>query len=92
MNALNEYIEKLKDKAAKKIELRVILSEKEPRRDLLIKSKIFVTSMPASHMDDLYTAIALFKFYLEDIAIAVRGEVSRSEGFYNNDKTYASLY
>jgi len=92
MTALAEHIEKIKTKAAKSIEVRVILSEKQPRRDLLVKSKIFVTSMAGQHMDDLYAAINLFKFYLEEIAKDVLGEVSKSEGFYNNDKTYSSLY
>ncbi|MCL2704051.1 MAG: hypothetical protein FWE91_10660 [Defluviitaleaceae bacterium] len=89
---LQEVVAKISVRAKKPLEIKAVRSEKEPRRDLLVKAKIYVSSMPGVHMDDLYAAISLFKFYLEEIANATNGMVSRSEGFYNDDKTYNSLY
>ena len=92
MELLAKKIEEIGKTYAKPLQVKVILSEKEPKRDLLVKASIFVSSMPSSYTEDLYKAIAAFRYYLEEIARIVNGQVSRSEGFYNNEKTFNSLY
>ena len=92
MEHLKESIIEIGKHHKKPIEVKVILSEKEPRRDLLVKSRISVSSLPNAHMDDLNYAVNTFKAYLEEIARLVNGEVSKTEGFYNNESTFYSLY
>ena len=88
---LEAFVEEISKTYEKPIQVRVIQSEKSPR-DLLVKSKISVSSYPGSHMEDLNNAVKAFRFYLEELARTVDGEVNKTEGFYNNDKTFFSLY
>ena len=88
---LNESILEIGKSYHKPLTIKVIQSEKSPR-DLLVKSQISVTSLPGAHVEDLTNAINAFKHYMDEIALLVNGQVNRSEGFYNNDRTFYPLY
>jgi len=70
-------------------EVRVLKDSKI--NDVLVKAQISVSSYQSYHDEELLAAIDVFKVYVEKIAAAFKGEVSRDEGFYNNSKTFHKL-
>lgn|GEM_PF-6877945 len=60
--------------------------------DALIKARTSVSSYLPFHEAELSEAVETFREYLDEIANALGGEVSRDEGFYNNTKTFHKLF
>jgi hypothetical protein len=90
--ALKEKISAINQKAETSLEIKVMLPDKLPAKDVLIKTQISVSSLAGFHEEELSNAIVCFKSFIEDLAEALEGEVSKAEGFYNNSKTFSRLY
>ncbi|MCL1986393.1 MAG: hypothetical protein FWG64_00250 [Firmicutes bacterium] len=72
-------------------ELKFVLDDGEDH--FLVKAQASVSSTAQSmHDKELEEAIEKFKSYLEKFAELIEGEVSKQEGFYNNNTTFKKLY
>jgi|GEM_PF-1453487 len=60
--------------------------------EFLVKSQTSVSTMAAYHDKELEIAVQSFRTFIEEIARTVVGEISTSDGFYNNSKTFKRLY
>ena len=89
-----EYLSSIANgiKAKTAFELKFILPNADCLGEVLVKSQTSVASLPGIHDKELDTAVASFISYLEELASAVEGEVSRQDGFYNNTKTFKRLF
>lgn len=74
------------------LEFKFVLPSTDQPREFLVKAAASVSSMPGLHNRELETAVEAFKSYLEEIALAIDGEVSKSDGFYNNTQSFMRLY
>jgi hypothetical protein len=74
------------------LELKFVLPSADSPGEFLVKSQASVSSMPALHDSELEAAIASFQAYLDEIAAAIAGEISKKDAFYNNTKTFKRLY
>ena len=74
------------------LEFRFVLPSEDSPPEFLVKAQASVSSMPALHDRELETAVLSFITYLEEIASAIQGEISRQEGFYNNSKTFKRIF
>jgi len=92
MEMLNKAISETSKKFEKPLEIRIMLPDKQAGKAMLVKSQASVSSMPAFHDKERDEAIAAFKQYMDDIALAVEGEISKTDGFYNNTKIFSKLY
>ncbi|MCL1999341.1 MAG: hypothetical protein FWG65_11300 [Turicibacter sp.] len=73
------------------LELKFVMSgEKTP--EFLVKSQVSISSMTHLHDKELEDTIEAFIKYLEGIAEAIKGEVSRQDGFYNSTRTFKRLF
>lgn len=76
----------------KPLDLKFVLPAGDNTGEFLIKSQASISSMPALHDKELEAAIAAFIAYLEEIAVAIEGEISKTDGFYNNTQTFKRLF
>ena len=74
------------------LELKFVLSNRDLPGEFLVKSQASVSSMPGMHDKELDNAINAFILYLEEIAAAIEGEISKQDGFYNNNATFKRLF
>jgi len=72
--------------------VRFVLADAEKTGELLVRSKASVSSMPSLHDKELENAVEAFIAYLEAVAKAVQGEISRTDGFYNNNTSFKRLF
>jgi len=89
---LNKNIMAIHSKFSNPIELRVLTADNTASRDILIKSEISVSSLVKFHDEELALAIETFKKYMEEIAAAAAGEISKADGFFHNANTFSRLY
>ena len=75
----------------KPLDINILLNT-ENKESVLVKSSIAVSSYGAHHNNELAEAIVTFTSYLDNIAESLNGEVSRTEGFYNNSKLFKRLF
>jgi acetone carboxylase gamma subunit len=85
-------LSEISKKFEKPLEVKVMFLFGNSDCALLIKSQASVSTMPMFHDKERDDAIAVFKQYLEELAIVFNGEISKTDGFYNNTKTYSRLY
>jgi hypothetical protein len=90
-NRLQESLAAIHSKFENPFAIRV-LTESEPKNEILIKGQTSVSSYAKLHDDELMIAIETFREYLREIAEAINGVVSMTEGFYNNTKSYNRLW
>ena len=74
------------------MEFRFVLPISGSAPDVLVKAQASVSSMTSLHDKELEVAVLSFISYLEQIAEAINGEISRQEGFYNNSKTFKKIF
>ena len=91
-SSLDNYITEINKHTEQPLDVKIMLSEKRPATDLLVKADISVTSLAGFHEDELTKAINYFKSFIEALAKAINGEVSKTEGFYHNNTTFNRLY
>jgi hypothetical protein len=91
-DTLNDSVEHINGKFKPLSETKLILPQDNSKKEVIVKAKASVQSFPNINLDDLRSKVVLFKSYLEEIAAFVKGEVNKGEGFYNNDKTFNTLY
>lgn len=60
--------------------------------NVLVKAQASVSSYLSFHEEELSKTVEIFREYLEEIAKVLGGEVSKDEGFYNNNKTFRKLF
>ena len=72
--------------------VRFVLADAEKTGELLVRSKISISSMPNLHDKELESGVGAFLAYLEAVAKSVDGEISRQDGFYNNNTTFKKLF
>jgi uncharacterized protein YueI len=90
-NALKECIEAVSKKTGKTMDVRILLDQ-DPQRDILVKAKESISSFSKVQEEEVSAAIVLFKDYLDEIAHYLDGDVSRTEGYYNNNKMFNKLW
>jgi hypothetical protein len=91
-NSLDEIVDEINPKFDQPLELKFVLPSLDNPGEFLVKSQASVSSMPALHDVELEAAIASFQAYLEEIAAAIEGEISKKDAFYNNTKTFKRLF
>jgi hypothetical protein len=91
-DTLNSSVTHINEKYKPLTEIKLILPQDNSKHEVIAKAKASVQSFPNVNLDDLRSKVLLFKSYLEEIAAFVNGEVNKGEGFYNNDRTFNTLY
>lgn len=89
---LAQIVKEVSKKFDDSLDLKFVLPSSDASGEFLVKSQRSVSSMPALHDKELELAIIAFKAYLEEIAVAIEGQVSKKDGFYNNTQTFKRLY
>lgn len=74
------------------LDFKFVLPSADRSSEFLVKAQASVSSMPVFHDRELEEAIEIFKSYLDEIAQAIHGEVSTSDGFYNNTQSFKRLF
>ena len=92
MEEIDNIILEIHKKFGKTMNINILLSDATLPKDLIVKAQASVSSLSMFHNDELINVVSKFKNCMEEIAIMVDGEVSKSEGFYNNSKTFHKLY
>jgi len=85
-------LEEINAKFGRSLEVKLILVNPDICDEVLVKSQSSVSSMLAYHDKELEAAIETYIAYLEAIAETVEGEISKSDGFYNNSKIFKRLF
>ena len=83
-DSLNGIISTVNDKHGVNLDFKFVLPNQDQATEFLVKAQASVTSLPGMHDRELDQAIAAFINYLEEIALAIQGEISRNDGFYKN--------
>ena len=91
-DALDALISEINTKFDAPLDVKFVLPDLDKTGEVLVKSQASISSMPSLHDKELDAAIAAFVAYLEEIAVAIEGEISRNDGFYNNSKTFKKLF
>jgi hypothetical protein len=91
MDKLNEGIAELLKKNGSAMEIKT-MHDKQLGRDVLIKAQASVASYSSLHDMELDTTIEQFKSYVTEIEILTKGEASRADAFYHNNKTFSKIY
>ena len=90
--SLDGIVKEINENFAAPLELKFVLPDADHSGEVLVKSQASISSMPSLHDKELDAAISAFISYLEEIAKAIAGEISRQDGFYNNSKTFKRLF
>jgi len=91
-DSLDKIVNEINLKFDQPLELKFVLPSADSPGEFLVKSQASVSSMPGLHDGELEAAIGSFQAYLEEIAIAIEGVISKKDAFYNNTKTFKRLY
>ena len=89
---LLKIVNEINDKHDVTLQFKFVLPNQDNASEFLVKSQASVSSMPHFHDKELDAALHAFISYLEEIAAAIEGEISRNEGFYNNSQTFKRLF
>ena len=73
-------------------DIKFVLPDANKNGEVLVKAQLSISVMIQFHDKELETAITSFTDFLDTIAEALSGEVSKHEAFYNNSKTFSKLY
>ena len=92
MESLDESVLYIGKNVKKPLEIQVVVPDEMPVKYIYIKTEVSISSMPKFHELELEEAIGTFKDYLEELAKVLDGEVSKSDAFYINRKTFSRLY
>jgi hypothetical protein len=76
----------------KPLEIKTLLAGEPPYHDILIKAQASVSTMPMFFDAELTETISKFRKYLDDFSVMLKGEISKTDAFYNNSKTFNKLY
>ena len=91
-----EVLKTRADEVNKKLRNSMIVKGLVPEEgftgSILVKSQASISSMPSLTNAELEKAIDSFKLSLEEFAAALGGEVSKTEGFYNSERTFNRLF
>jgi len=90
--SLAEVVSEINDRHGDPLEVKFVLQNADSSGEVLVKSQASVSSMLSLHDKELDVAINAFILYLEEIAAAIQGEISKQDGFYNNTKTFKRLF
>lgn len=90
--ALEGIVDEINAKFDAPLDLKFVLPDLDKSGEFLVKSQASISSMPGLHDKELEAAIKAFIAYIEEIAVAIQGEVSKQDGFYNNSKTFKRLF
>ena len=90
--ALEKRITEMHELFDNPININLLVSESNAVKGLLIKAQVSISKLSGFHDQELDERIDAFKRYMDEIALAVDGEISRKEAFYNNSKTFSRLY
>ena len=92
VEALTALVDEIDTDFEKNLEFKFILPTEGNLDEVLVKSQVSVSSMPAFHDKELEIAVKSFTHYIEELAVTIRGEVRRKDGFYNNNKIFRRLF
>jgi len=91
-DSLDKIVSEINPKFDHPLELKFVLPSADSPGEFLVKSQASVSSMPGLHDPELEEAIRCFQAYLDEIATAIEGDISKKDAFYNNTKTFKRLY
>lgn len=92
LEEIDRFVQEIGESLEKPLQIEVLFSDDKAEKDILVKSEVSVSSFPSFHSDEFNAATDNFKRYLEEIAYKFDGEISKTDGFYNNSKTFGKLY
>ena len=89
---IGEFLQNVNIQLHDPMSLNFAVRDAEKSGDILVKADVSISTMAYAHEVEVERAVESFIAYLEEIEKEVDGEISRSEGFYNNTKIFKKLF